>query len=82
MAELETCNIVYFLTSASSHNLLFVCALYFSLHFILVENIYASHSEGKGLCLPLKFCQNVSEGNQSIDFNKEKSCLRNFKFSL
>ena len=35
-------------------------ALYFSGHLILVENIYANHSEAKFLCLLLKFCQNVS----------------------
>ena len=45
-------------------------ALYFSGHLILVENIYGNQSEAKLMCLTLKFCQNISQGTQSIHFNK------------
>ena len=43
-----------------------------SRHFIMAENIYAIQSEAKFRSLLLKFCQNVSQGNQSIHFTKGK----------
>ena len=59
-------------------------ALYLSQHFILVEIICGNQSEAQLLSFPLKSCQNVSQGNQSFNFNKRKMKLleRLFLFSL
>ena len=58
--------------------------LYLSQHFILVEIIFANQSESKFLSFPLKFSQNSSQENQSIDFNegKMKLLMGGFHFSL
>ena len=45
--------------------------LCFSGHFILVENTYSNQPEATAMSLLLKFCQNVSQGNQSIHFYKK-----------
>ena len=37
-----------------------------SQHFIMVEMFCANQSEANFMCVLLKSCQNVSEGNQSI----------------
>ena len=46
-----------------------VINLYLSQHFILAEIICANQSESKFLSWPLKSCQNVAQGNQSLNFN-------------
>ena len=48
------------------------CTLYLSRLLILVDIFCANQSESKFLSLPLKSCQNVSQGNQSFSFNKRK----------
>ena len=48
------------------------CTLYLSRHFILVAIICANQSESKFLSLPHKSGQNVSQGNQLFNFNKNK----------
>ena len=47
-------------------------ALYLSQHFITVDIFCANQSESKALSLPLKSCQYVSQGYQSIHVNKRK----------
>ena len=48
------------------------CTLYLSRHFILVAIICANQSESKFLSLPHKSGQNVSQGNQLFNLNKNK----------
>ena len=49
-----------------------ISTLFLSRRFILVEIICANQSEIKFLCLPLKSCRNVSQGNRSFNFNQGK----------